>query len=107
MELFREPTRYSAKVQLFDDNYPKVDKAEVIITHDGKDVTVGVKASYINMTREKDCILACSNLVGDYEVLCEDEPIHKLFEALSTVLGNVSELVEKGKQGKLNEGDNL
>ena len=107
MELFKEPTRYDAVVQLFDEKYPKIEKAKVIITDDGESVLVGARALYTDMTKEEDRIYVTSKQVGDYVVIFKNDPIHKLLDALNTVLNNVSDLVERGKQGRLNESDNL
>ena len=107
MDLFKEPIRYGAMVQLTEEKYPKIDKTEVIITDDGENVYVAAKSFYFDMSKEDNRIFVDRKQVGDYAIISKDEPIHKLLGALNTVLCNVSELLEKGKQGRLNESENL
>lgn len=98
-DLFKQPLDYEAVVRLPEEDTVKLDRATVVLTDDGADVFIGVKALYRKMVTKEDRIYASMDIVGDYCKVNKDITVGEFFEKLKEKIACVAEMVKCAEKG--------
>ena len=95
-----ENINYSARLVL-ENSYPEVKDAEIIITYFDGQMTIGVKARYLEATKLDDGVVEfVPKQVGDYRVVEKTSTVEELCSSLKDVLNGVNHAVEELKAGR-------
>lgn len=94
-----EKQRYDAVVQLIQKDYPELKNASLVITDDGDNVFIAVKATVPVFRTEEEHLCAMMKQVGDYCSVSKSDPITKLFDAIKEMFESVCKLAEEVKNG--------
>ena len=105
-ELFREPIRYDAVLQLTCGEFPELKRATVVITDNGDDALIGVKALYRKTGTKDGYIFASMEQVGDYCKVSKSCTVDEFFCSLKNVLERVSNMVERAEKGEYSQNEN-
>ena len=105
-DFFKDPIRYEAVLQLTNGEFPELKRATVVITDNGDDALVGIKALYRKTGTKDGYIFASMEQVGDYCRVSKSCTVDEFFGRLKKVLENVSDMVERAEQGKYSQSEN-
>lgn len=96
MGLTMEKIKINALFRLGKDDYPERKRTTIVITDDGDDVIVGVKAiSRVYENDDKGYLTVREEQCGDICAIRKDAPIGCLFDSLKFLFDKVPEIIDK------------
>ena len=91
-----EKIRVNAVFRMGKEDCPERKRTTIVITDDGDDVLVGVKAiSHVYENDDKGYLTVHDEQYGELCTLCKDAPLGCLFDSLKELFDKVPEIIDK------------
>ena len=101
--LHENPVRYDAVLRLNNGEFPELERAIIVITDNGDDALIGVKALCHKTGTKDGRIFVSMEQVGDYCKISKRHTVDQFFDSLKKVLENVSNMVTRTEQAECSQ----